>query len=180
VEAKERASLSSKKMGLGSPVSPKTQGISDTPVSPGIQIKVEHMLEPPKCQYLQLCAHDAPTPPRSPSPSLQQHSTRDQVLSQARGSSHVAVEDSNSWKLLLEESTAKQAELVCRLDVMEHKYMILEQALITVLQRTSPHRSESTSIENLLADFRIAYPCRGWSEAFPLERDLNQVQQVRF
>lgn len=75
----------------------------------------------------------------------------------------------------LEESLVKQTELEHRLEIMENRYMILEQALITVLQRTSPHRSESNSIENLLADFRITYPCRGWSDAFPLERDLSQT-----
>ena len=167
VEAKERASLSSRAIHLGSPVTPEEvmkPGISDTQASSSIQIIVEHISDPPKCQHLQLCAHDAPTPPRSPSPLLQQN-TEDQALNLARDSPRVATIGSNNWKLLLDESIAKQAELTNRLELMEHKYMILEQALITVLQRTSPHKSESTSIENLLADFRIAHPCRGWSEA---------------
>ena len=179
VEAKERASNSPKTIDLGCPVAPKElvkQDISSTQASSSIQIIVEHMPEPPKYQHLQLRAHDAPTPPRSPSPLLR----GGRASSQARNSPRAAVVDSNNCKLLLEESITRQTELMERLEVMEHKYMVLEQALITVLQRTSPHRSENTSIESLLADFRVAYPCRGWSDAFSLERDLNQAQQVRF
>ena len=129
--------------------------------------------EPHKSNHLQLLTHDAPTPPRSSSPLL--HPTMS-VRSGAKFSQvgPQAIPEEN-LRGLLEEAIAKQLELEDRIESMEHKHMILEQALITVLQRTSPHRSESNSIENLLADFRITHPCRGWSEAFPLERDLSQI-----
>ncbi|RPB27574.1 hypothetical protein L211DRAFT_846351 [Terfezia boudieri ATCC MYA-4762] len=114
-------------------------------------------LEPPKGNHLQLLTHDAPTPPRSPSSLL--HPTIS-VRSGAKSSqaSCQTVPEAN-LRGLLEEAMTRQIELEDRIESMEHKYMVLEQALITVLQRTSPHRSESNSIENLLAGFRLTRSC---------------------
>jgi len=132
--------------------------------------------ESQQISHVQLCTHDAPTPPRSPSPLR----TKSKVKSPTSGSRQMAAVDAKAWRQL-QESITRQSELEDRLEMMEHKYMILEQALITVLQRTSPHKTESSSIENLLADFCLTHPCRGWSEAFPLERDLIQTEHnVRF
>lgn len=130
--------------------------------------------EPHQNNVLQIITHDAPTPPRSPSPLLNPTPGDRSGRISAQVSRRLI--PAEALRSLLEESLIRQSELEDRLESMEHKYMILEQALITVLQRTSPHRSESNSIENLLADFRITHPCRGWSEAFPLERDLSQAE----
>jgi len=128
--------------------------------------------EPYKSNRLQLLT-DAPTPPRSPTPLL--HPTMS-VRSSAKSSqaNPQAIPEEN-LRGLLKEAMTRQMELEDRIESMEHKHMVLEQALITVLQRASSHRSEGSSIENLLADFRITHPCQGWSEAFPLERDLSQT-----
>ncbi|KAF8453003.1 hypothetical protein BGX38DRAFT_1180284 [Terfezia claveryi] len=113
--------------------------------------------EPLKSNNLQLLAHDSPTPPRSPSSLLHPTmSVRSGAKSSQASPQTVPVENLRG---LLEEAMTRQMELEDRIESMEHKYIVLEQALITVLQRTSPHRSESNSIENLLAGFRITRSC---------------------
>ncbi|KAF8472623.1 hypothetical protein BDZ91DRAFT_441958 [Kalaharituber pfeilii] len=122
---------------------------------------------------LHINTHDAPTPPHSPSPVSHQPSGRE-PQSMPLPIQSLANPMGTSIPKALEASTARQKDLEDRLEMMERKYMILEQALITVLQRTCPHRSESSSIESLLADFRLAHPGNGWANAFPLEKDLKQ------
>lgn len=169
-----------------SPVSPISttgletkRGSSQTPSVNDANATINTILtrntpEPHPSNRFQLLTHDAPTPPRSPSPLLHPTMSVRSVSKSSQAQRHTL--SAENLRGLLEQSLARQTELEDRLESMEHKYMILEQALITVLQRTSPHRSESNSIENLLADFRITHPCRGWSEAFPLERDLSQIE----
>ncbi|KAI5809972.1 hypothetical protein DFH27DRAFT_606393 [Peziza echinospora] len=105
------------------------------------------------------------TPPRSPSssPAIGVASLGAAGGSLAPTRKHTKKTRSATVSSRSEARTARELELEHRLEVLEQKSMILEQALITVLQRTSPH-SESNSIENLLAGFRITYPCRGWSD----------------
>ncbi|KAF8428346.1 hypothetical protein EV426DRAFT_338335 [Tirmania nivea] len=120
-----------------------------------------------KSNSLQLPTYDSPTAPYSPSP-LRHPAMSVRSSAKSSQANPQAIHEKN-LRGLLEEAMARQMELEDRIELMEHKHMVLEQALITVLQRTSPHRSESNSIENLLADFRITHPC------LPLERDLSQT-----
>jgi len=167
-----------------SPVSPvsatglpaKMRGPQTPPVSdPNSTTTTGSTSGPHRSNRLQLFIHDAPTLPCSPGPLLHPTvSVRNGVKSSQANLQAIPEENLRG---LLEEAMARQTELEDRIESMEHKHMALEQALITLLQRTSPHRNESNSIEDLLADFHISHPCRGQSGGFPLERGPSQMDQ---